>query len=163
VVEDVVTVVVGCEAVVVVVVTHMHSAEQTAGGVQRSAPEGELGSHSSPGSTLPLPQVPPVVVVVLVVDVVDVVLASVTVVVEDVVTVVVEDVVTVVVGCEAVVVVVVTHTHCAEQIAGGVQRSAPEGELGSHCSSPSTLPSPQVLVVLVVLVVTVMVVLDVVV
>src|SRR6185369_16177792 len=63
-VVDVVDVVVGASVEVVVVDAQVHAAVQTSPGAQRNAPPGELGSHGSPGSTMPLPQRFRVVVVV---------------------------------------------------------------------------------------------------
>jgi hypothetical protein len=98
----VVVVVVGAAVVVVVVVlfaTHVHCGVQCSPAGQRSAPDGELGSHCSPGSTLPLPQVDSVVVVVVDAPVVVVVVDE-----TPVVVVVGADVVVVVVGASVVVV-----------------------------------------------------------
>jgi hypothetical protein len=127
VVGDAVVVVVLASVVVVVVAgTHAQPAVQISPGGQRSAPDGELGSHGSPGSTTPLPHVASVVVVVGVVVV--------------------------------VVVVARTHMHPAVQVSPGGQRSAPDGELGSHGSPGSTTPLPHVDKVVVVVVDTVVVV-----
>ena len=64
VVDDVLElVVVDDEVLVVVVDSHWHWELQTWPSGHRSAPDGELGSHSSPVSTTPLPHLPCVVVV----------------------------------------------------------------------------------------------------
>jgi hypothetical protein len=72
--DDVVVVVAMVDVVVVEVDSHVHAPEHTSPGAQVKAPPGEVGSHGSPGSTMPFPHCPgtDVVVVdeVVVVDVV---------------------------------------------------------------------------------------------
>ena len=51
--------------VVVLVDTQLQAPEQTSPGAHVNAPPGELGSHGSPGSTIPLPHVFAIVVVVV--------------------------------------------------------------------------------------------------
>src|SRR5205085_8880977 len=85
-------------------------------------PDGELMSQSSPGSSTPLPHVPPSVVVVggAVVEVV------------------------VVDTLHVVVVTPPLHVHCAVHVSPGAQVNPPPGEPpGSHCSPGSTVAFPQ--------------------
>jgi hypothetical protein len=133
---EVVDVVVGSGTVVVVGPGHTQFTQMPSA---QNAPVGELASHCSPGSTMPLPHVPGDVVVVLVLEVVDV-----------------EDVV---VG-RLLVVVGVTHAHWTQMAPSG-QSNAPVGELVSQGSPGSTTPFPQseFAVVLVVVLVDVVVVL----
>ncbi|HXJ37093.1 MAG TPA: hypothetical protein VMS22_23955, partial [Candidatus Eisenbacteria bacterium] len=113
VVDDVLElVVVEDEVLVVVVDSHWHWELQTWPSGHRSAPDGELGSHCSPESTTPLPQVPCVVLV------------------DDEVVVVLDVLLELVVEDEVLVVVVDSHWHWELQTWPSGHRSAPDGELG---------------------------------
>ena len=117
---------------VLVTASHVQTGEHTSPGSHAKAPPGELGSHGSPGSTMPFPHVPGVVVVV--VDVDDVV--------DDDVVDEVDDVV--VVGGPLVDVVDdVSQVHTDEHTSPGAHVNAPVGELGSQGSPGSTTPFPQ--------------------
>jgi hypothetical protein len=125
--------------VVVGTVSHVHAAVHCSPGPHRSAPDGELGSHASSGSTTPLPHSGGAVVVVVVVVVASVVDVDASVVV------VVVSVVLVVVGASVVVVVATgTHVHAAVHSSSAGHRSAPDGELKSQSSPGSTTPLPHV-------------------
>jgi hypothetical protein len=121
--------------VVVTTGSHVQASVHSSPGPHRSAPDGELKSHSSPASTTPLPQFVGVVVVVVLVEVVEGAL---------------------VVDVEVVGVVVVatgSHVQPGVHCSPAGQTRAPEGELVSHSSPASRTPLPQVGGVVVVLVV----------
>jgi hypothetical protein len=108
--------------VVVATGSHVHPTVHTSPAGHTVAPDGELGSHSSPESSTPLPQLGGVVVEVVLVEVG-------------------AGAVDVVVG--AVVVETGSQVHPIVHTSPAGQTIAPDGELGSHSSPVSRTPLPQ--------------------